>query len=90
MDTTKGVFIIVGACVLILAMGFFRKKMELVINFILRVVTGTVGIYILNEVFAIINIGVYVGINPASILTAGVLGIPGVVLLYGVVACTLL
>ena len=79
-----GVFVIIGMCMIVLSIVAFRRKMEFVINFILRSVTGTAAIYFVNLLLSGQNIPIEVGINPVSFLTSGTLGIPGVILLYGV------
>lgn len=79
-----GVFVIIGMCVIVLSIVAFRRKIEFVINFILRSVTGTIAIYFINSILFRQNISIEVGINPLSVLTSGALGIPGVILLYGV------
>ena len=61
-----------------------NNRIERVLNFLLRAVFGTVTIYLINSLLLSRGIGESVGINPFSILTAGALGLPGVVLLYGV------
>ncbi|NLL79751.1 MAG: Pro-sigmaK processing inhibitor BofA [Clostridiales bacterium] len=71
-------------CALVLSIVAFRRKMECIINFILRGVTGMIAIYFINAVFMQQNISIGVGINLLSVLTSGVLGFPGVILLYGV------
>jgi inhibitor of the pro-sigma K processing machinery len=45
---------------------------------------GSVGIYFLNYLFTLKNISLAVGINPATVLTSGILGFPGLVVLYGI------
>ena len=61
-----------------------NNRIERVLNFLLRAVFGTVTIYLINSLLLSRGFGESVGINPFSILTAGALGLPGVVLLYGV------
>ena len=90
MDTKIGIISIVGVCVIVLLIGLFRKKAEIVVNFVLRGMLGLFSIYILNEVFALQSISLNVGINPISVSLAGVFGLPGVALLYGITSCKFL
>ncbi len=84
MNMSTGAFLIVIVCVLVLLMGAFKTKMEWIINFILRGVSGAVGIYFINLFLQNQKIGAEIGINVINILTTGFLGIPGLILLYGV------
>lgn len=79
-----GVFIIIGMCAIVLSIVAFRRKMEFLINFILRGVTGVIAISFINSILQQQNISLEVGVNPFSVLTSGILGIPGVFLLYSV------
>lgn len=58
-------------------------KVEAFINFVLRIVVGTLGIYIINTFLDNQGIATEVGINGFNILTIGVLGLPGFLLIYG-------
>lgn len=71
-------------CVLVLFIGAFGRKIEWIINFLLRAVMGTLGIYFLNGFLTARNISVAVGINPMTVLTSGILGFPGLIVLYGI------
>lgn len=57
-----------------------------VLNFLLRMVFGAIGIQILNAVFISQNISIFVGLNALTLLTVGGLGISGLGLLYGIAA----
>lgn len=84
MGNISGVAAIVAVCLLVLAIGAMGRKVEWLVNFILRAVMGTVGIYAINYILAQRHIQVAVGINPLTILTSGALGFPGVAVLYGI------
>lgn len=79
-----GIFMIIGMCALVLFIVAYRRRLEFVINFILRGVVGTIAIYAINSILLNQQIEARVGINLFSVLTSGTLGIPGVFLLYGV------
>lgn len=80
----SGIFIIVGMCIIVLSIVAFRRKLEFIINFILRGIAGTLAIYWINSFLLQQSISMEVGINPLSVLTSATLGFPGVALLYGV------
>lgn len=60
------------------------KKSSVVVNFIVRAVLGLGIIFFTNEFLASRDIPVSVGLNGVSLMTSGILGFPGVCLLYGI------
>lgn len=84
MEKFGGIAAILIVCVLVLVIGAMGRKIEWLINFVLRAVMGTIGIYFLNGLLLARNISVVVGINPVTFLTSGILGFPGLVVLYGI------
>lgn len=57
---------------------------HLFVNFIVRVIVGIAMIFFVNEFLGAQGISVQVGLNPWTVLTSGILGTPGVALLYGI------
>lgn len=84
MGNMGGIAAILAVCLIVLAIGAMGRKVEWLVNFILRAVMGTIGIYAINYMLAMRQIEVAVGINPLTILTSGVLGFPGLAVLYGI------
>ncbi len=84
MGNAGGAFVIIAVCLIVLAIGAMGRKVEWLVNFILRAVMGTVGIYAINYMLAGRQLQVAVGINPFTVLTSGILGFPGVAVLYGI------
>lgn len=84
MDNLGGVVTILAVCLIVLAIGAMGRKVEWLVNFVLRAVMGTVGIYAINYMLAARQLQVAVGINPFTVLTSGILGFPGVAVLYGI------
>lgn len=84
MEKMGSMAAILGVCMLVLVIGALGRKIEWIINFVLRAVLGTIGIYFLNNFLLSSNILVTVGINPMTVLTSGILGFPGLVVLYGI------
>ena len=64
MGNVSGAFIIMAVCLIVLAIGAMGRKVEWLVNFILRAVMGTVGIYAINYVLASRQLQVAVGLNP--------------------------
>lgn len=84
MGNIGGAAAILAVCLIVLGIGAMGRKVEWLVNFILRAVMGTIGIYAINYILAQRQIQVAVGINPLTILTSGALGFPGVAVLYGI------
>lgn len=84
MTISEGAILIISICAIVLAIGAFRKKAELVINFVLRGVFGIILMYIVNSYMKMNEIDLQMGINGITVLTTGILGFPGIVLLYGI------
>ncbi len=59
-------------------------------NFLIRAIIGCVLIFGINQLFQSQNLPINVGLNAITFLTSGVLGFPGVALLYGIMALQIL
>lgn len=79
-----GGIILVSAVVFVIATIYYYP--EVFRKLLCRAALGMVGILGTNHVFAWLGMGLYVGINPLSMLVLSVLGGPGLLLLYGVEA----
>ena len=84
MERSEAVASIIFLCFLVLLIGAFGRKAEWIINFVFRAILGTIGIYFMNNFLIARDISVSVGINPMTVLTSGILGFPGLVVLYGI------
>ena len=84
MENMGGMAAILGVCLVVLIIGAMGKKVEWLVNFVLRAVMGTIGIYGLNLLLASQQFPVAVGINTLTLLTTGNHGFQGVVVLYGI------
>ena len=65
--------------------GFMKWFSDMVMNFFVRMMIGVMLIFLVNQFLAEKQMDISVGINPATVITSGVLGVPGVGLLYGIV-----
>lgn len=83
MNQPENLLWLIGAAVLLLILSFFARKAEWLINFVLRSIMGTIAIYFINMGITFLGFTMVVGINAVSVLTTGILGIPGIVMLYG-------
>ncbi len=59
-------------------------KKEWILNLLMRSILGVIAIYFINAVLEGRGIDPGVGINICTVLTSGILGIPGVAALYGI------
>lgn len=60
------------------------KEQSGILHFLIRAVTGMVLIFLINQYILPEASSLKVGLNLAAFLTSGVLGVPGVGLLYGI------
>lgn len=61
-----------------------ENRSHLFTNFIVRAIVGMALIFFINEFLSYQGIDVRVGMNPWTFLTSGILGTPGIALLYGI------
>lgn len=84
MNTYTGVILIVVILAVVLMIGAMKNRAEWIINFILRGVLGMMSIYFVNFLLADLMPGIKVGYNPITFFTTGILGFPGIAMLYGI------
>lgn len=79
-----GAAVIVAVCVLVCLISCMKKRISFFSGFFIRGGIGMGLIFLANYFLKLGGISLAVGIGPVSILTSAILGIPGVLLLYGV------
>lgn len=84
MENETGILLIAATCGLVLLISAVRSKAEWLLNVVLRGILGTVAMYFINSTLASVGISLGVGINIVTILTSGILGLPGLMALYGI------
>lgn len=82
MSETK-ILLMMGVCVLVLLALAWRRRLEWLLNFLLRGVLGAVAIYFIDLAVTAQGYPAFVGVNPATVLTCSMLGFPGLAALYG-------
>lgn len=65
------------AAAIILVVSIIMKKMEWFLNFFLRICVGTIALYIAGNLMVQVSAAAQVGINVVTVLTIGLLGLPG-------------
>ncbi len=58
--------------------------MEKILNVIMRGILGTIAIYFINSMLERMGISLGVGVNMFTVLTTGILGVPGILALYAI------
>ena len=84
MEKYQGAFLIVSVCGIILLMLAIKSNSEMMLNFVYRCIGGTLLIFLINQAVSLLGFSITVGINLYTVLTSGILGFPGVLLLFGV------
>lgn len=74
---------IIIICIAFIVVCMVKKRPDLLVDFGLRAVIGTAGIYLLDFIFKSKGYHINVGINGVTFLANGLLGLPGFILLYG-------
>jgi len=75
--------VIIVVCIVFIGICIIRRRPDLIVNFVLRACVGTAGIYLLDSVLGLGGYQISVGVNAVTILSNGLLGLPGFILLYG-------
>ncbi|WP_099467369.1 pro-sigmaK processing inhibitor BofA family protein [Konateibacter massiliensis] len=84
MSLEQAVIFILVICAIVLIIVFAKNKVELLVNVILRMIFGAIGIHILNAFLLTSGVNIFVGINIGTVGTIGALGVPGFALLYAI------
>lgn len=89
-DKSMGFLAVLAVLALVLLIGAMKGRAEWLLNFVFRSAAGAVLIFFLNFAAASYNMDLLVGLNPLTVLTTGILGFPGLLLLYGIRILTIL
>jgi len=88
MRQYQGIIIgFVAVCALVLLLNAINKKSEVLLNFVFRLVVGTVLICFGNMGIAFLGIPGGVELNLITLLTTGILGNAWVAALFGIFFC---
>jgi len=58
--------------------------MERILNIFMRAILGTIAMYFINNALEKAGISLGVGVNALTVLTSGILGFPGLLVIYGI------
>ena len=81
MDSSESIMLMIVICVGLMLFVLFSKPIKYVLKVLTQGALGFFGIYLLNFVTA--SMGISVGLNVLNFFITGVLGVPGLLLLYG-------
>ena len=84
MEMYQGAFVIIAVCGILFFIIAVKSNSHLIINLLLRSLSGSIMIFFINKFLESSEIFALVGLNLGTVLTAGILGFPGVVLLFGI------
>ena len=77
--------IIIGiVTILVILISLLKYKAKLLLCVLVRMILGGISIYFINLALGQNGISTIIAINPLTILTSGLLGFPGVFLLFAV------
>ena len=86
MDIKMSIQIVAGVCGVVLSILLLKQKSRIFLEFLLRTGVGAAAILGINHILLQQGIFISVGINFCTLLTSGILGIPGVALLFAIVS----
>ena len=90
MEVYQGAFLIIAVLGIIMFIIAVKTNSSLVLDFVIRSIGGCLLIFVINQWLEIEGYSWSVGLNPGTVLTSGMLGFPGVILLFGIKIYSLL
>lgn len=84
MNHNLGMIAIVIICVVLVLLAAIKRKAEWLLNLVMRSILGTLAIYFINGGLSIAGYSLGIGLNAITVLTSAILGIPGLLALYGI------
>ena len=84
MEIYQGAFLIIAVLSIVMLIMAVKTNSNLIMNFVIRSILGSLLIWGLNLWLESGGYPLGVGLNAVSVLTSGILGFPGVILLFGI------
>lgn len=84
MEIYQGAFLIMAVLSMVMLILAVKTNSALILNFVIRSIVGSLLIFAVNYWTESVGYSIAVGLNPVSVLTSGILGFPGVILLFGI------
>ena len=86
MDYGTAFLMLAASCGCVLFIALLKRRNVFLLWFLVRMVLGTIAIFLVIDALAGQGVPLAVGINPVSLLTSGSLGFSGVALMYAILA----
>lgn len=80
MDSNTMIIYMIIACLIFIGLVLLSKSIKYIIKFFVQALFGALGFFIANSL--LISFNLFVGINLITVLTVGLLGLPGFIMLY--------
>ena len=84
METYQGAFFIIAILGIVMLILAVKTNSNLILNFVIRSIMGSLLIFGVNQLLEYYDLAMAIGLNPGTVLTSGILGFPGVILLLGI------
>lgn len=85
MEQYQGEIIIIGVCGIIILILTVKANSPFIFKLILRSLVGSILILGGNQLLHLYGFAGNIGLNPVTVLTTGILGFPGVILLFSII-----
>lgn len=83
MDQEKILLLIIIVCIMFIVLCIVKRRPDLILELGLRALIGVAAMYLLNFLLTLKGSQVAVAVNGGTALINGLLGLPGLIMLYG-------
>ena len=84
MEIYQGMFLIIAVLGIVMLIIAVKTNSGLILNFVFRSISGSLLIFAINTWLEMEGYTLGVGLNFGTVLTSGILGFPGIILLWGI------
>ena len=83
-QSSQMIWMMIAICIVFVVCVIFQKQLKYLLQFIIQGTIGGLGFLLINTLFSFLGITLAVGVNGLTFLITGLLGLPGFVMLYGI------
>ena len=80
----QGMFLIIAMLGIVMLIIAVKTNSGLILNFVFRSISGSLLIFAINTWLEMEGYSLAIGLNLGTVLTSGILGFPGLILLWGI------
>ena len=80
----QGMFLIIAMLGIVMLIIAVKTNSGLILNFVFRSISGSLLIFAINTWLEMEGYTLAIGLNLGTVLTSGILGFPGLILLWGI------